>query len=105
MALPLFDANGMLIERVGDSAYIVYGADVWDAGTEVNDEEPMTTAHIGQTMVNTGVTENGVIRSHAGFIGSYGLGGGPKGNILQLFPQADFTRPRVPLAMITIVKE
>ena len=40
--------------------------EVLDAGTEVNDELPMNTAFFGQMMPNTGVTENGVVKTNIG---------------------------------------
>lgn len=88
--LDLFDDNGSLIRRVGESAFIVTGDDVFDAGTEVNDEIPENTAALAQAAPNTGVTENGLIRQHEGFQGSERFGG-PIGNILTARPGSDFT--------------
>lgn len=88
--LDLFDDNGSLIRRVGAGAFIVTGDDVYDAGTEVNDEIPENTAALAQSAPNTGVTENGVIRQHEGFQGSERLGG-DVGNILTARPGSDFT--------------
>ena len=90
MQLDLFDQNGNLVRRVGEDALIVTGDDVYDAGTEVNDEIPENTAALAQSSPNTGVTENGVIRQHEGFQGSDRLGGAI-GNILTARPGADFT--------------
>ena len=90
MQLDLFDENGSLIRRVGEDAYIVTGDDVYDAGTEVNDEIPENTAALAQAAPNTGVTENGLIRQHEGFQGSERLGG-PVGNVLTARPGSDFT--------------
>ncbi len=90
LQLDLFDENGSLIRRVGESAFIVSGDDVYDAGTEVNDEIPENTAALAQAAPNTGVTENGVIRQHEGFQGSERLGG-DVGNILTARPGSDFT--------------
>ena len=89
LSLDLFD-NGELIQRLGAGAHVVLGSQVWDAGTEVNDEIPENTAALAQAAPNTGVTENGVIRLHEGFQGSVGLGGAV-GNILTARPDADFT--------------
>ena len=86
----LFDGNGNIIVRTGNNAVIVAGTDVWDAGTEVNDERPENTAALAQAAPNTGVTENGVVTSHPGFMGSQKLGG-PVGNILTAVPNGDFT--------------
>lgn len=90
MWIDLFDAGGDLIELLGDDAVVVTGAEVLDAGTEVNDEVPENTAFLAQAAPNTGVTENGVIAIHSGFQGSLGLGG-PIGNVLDARPDADFT--------------
>ncbi|MEP3479619.1 MAG: spondin domain-containing protein, partial [Fuerstiella sp.] len=89
LELDLFDENGNLIRRVGDGAFIVGGDDVYDAGTEVNDEAPANTPVLGQAAPNTGVTENGLIRQHEGFQGSARLGG-TTGNVLNARPNADF---------------
>lgn len=74
--------------------FIVRGAGVRDAGTEVNDEIPANTARFGQMMPNTGVSEGGVIGAHKGFI--------PGGNILSAFPNADFTAPGYLIAHVQI---
>jgi hypothetical protein len=60
---PVFDAMGGFL----GGSFTVSGAMVLDAGTEVNDEIPMNTAFFGQTMPNTGTTENGVVMTHPGF--------------------------------------
>ncbi len=67
-------------------SFVVMGSQVWDAGTEVNDELEATTAFFGQTMPNTGVDENGVIALHQGF--------DPTGRILtsDRFQDGDFTQ-------------
>ncbi len=49
----------------------ITGADVLDAGTEVNTEQD--AAFLNQDAPNTGVDENGVVTVHPGFIGSEGL--------------------------------
>ena len=74
--------------------FIVMGAGVRDAGTEVNDEIPENTARLGQTVPNTGVTENGRVSTHVGFI--------PGGNVLAAFPNADFKRPGYQIAHVQI---
>lgn len=96
MLLPsndFFIANGNpLAHRIFDDAgnflgadFIETGADVLDAGTEVNDELAANTAFFGQQTPNTGVTEGGVVQAASGFI--------PGGPILSssLFANADFT--------------
>ena len=90
LELDLFDQDGSLIRRVGSDAFVVTGDDVYDAGTEVNDEIPENTAALAQTAPDTGVTENGVIRQHEGFQGSERFGG-PIGNVLTARPGSDFT--------------
>lgn len=74
--------------------FIVMGAGVRDAGTEVNDEIPMNTARLGQTVPNTGVVEGGVVSTHGGFI--------PGGNILTAFPAGDFTQAGYQIAHVQI---
>lgn len=88
--IDLFDDEGNLIRRVGSDAFIVSGDNVYDAGTEVNDEVPANTAALAQAAPNTGVTEGGVIRQHEGFQGSERLGG-PIGNVLTARSGSDFT--------------
>ena len=70
LQLDLFDADGNLITRVGNNAFIVTGDDVYDAGTEVNDEAAANTPLLGQSAPNTSTTENGVITQHPGLLGS-----------------------------------
>ncbi len=99
--IPLFDSVGRLIQRTGATAHIVTGAEVWDAGTEVNDEIPANTAALAQAAPNTGVTETGVVHAHPGFQGSSVLGGAV-GNILTAHPGADFTLQGAELLRIEI---
>lgn len=99
-ALDLFDGNE-LIRRVGPTAFIVNGDEVFDAGTEVNDEIPENTAALAQTAPNTGVTENGVIVQHPGFQGSQRLGG-DIGNVLNAIPAGDFTVPGAQILSIEV---
>ena len=70
-SIEIFDTDG---EFLGAKEFIVKGADVKDAGTEVNTEQD--AAFINQTAPNTGLDENSVIGSHTGFIGSVGNPGG-----------------------------
>ena len=102
LEIDLFDADGNLIQRVGDGAFFVTGDDVYDAGTEVNDEIPANTAALAQAAPNTGVDENGVITQHPGFIGSVRQGGGAAGNILTARPNADFTDGNPQIASIQV---
>ena len=82
-AYPLFDAEGSF---VGQSIRRM-GSEVYDAGSEVNDEQPEHTAFFGQMTPDSGEAEDGVIHSHMGFL--------PKGDggILDdpMFAEADFT--------------
>jgi hypothetical protein len=82
MARDLTDGMG----NFRNFSFTVMGSQVWDAGTEVNDELEANTAFFGQTMPNTGVNENGVVALHPGFI--------PDGRILgsDRFQDADFTQ-------------
>ncbi len=77
----IFDDNGKFL----GADFIILGSEVLDAGTEVNDEAADSTAFFGQTIPNTGASENNVIRSHSGFI--------PNGRILNepRFANTDFT--------------
>lgn len=99
MAHEIVDVGGNFI----GADIIIMGSQVWDAGTEVNDEIPMNTAFLGQMTPDTGVDENGVVHSHPGFQGSEGFGG-PLGNILgdDMFANADFTVDGYQVARITV---
>ena len=66
-ALRIFDEHGNFTG--GD--FTVTGADVLDAGTEVNTEQD--AAFLNQMAPNTGVDEGGVVTVHPGFIGSEAL--------------------------------
>jgi hypothetical protein len=84
----LFDDNGNYIPT-GIFELDAIGADVWDAGSELNDERPENVFLLGQVTKNSGTTENGVVTIHPG-LNDTGSGG-----ILD-FPQfsmADFTFP------------
>lgn len=89
-AYEIFDNNGTFSK----ANFYIWGADVYDAGTEVNDEIPENTAFLGQTVADTGVDENGVVTWHLGFI--------PGGNVLTAFAGADFTEEEYPIAKFTI---
>ncbi len=85
LAYPLFDDNGDFI----GTTVMRLGSQVYDAGTEVNDELPANTAFFGQAAPNTGVDENGVTTPHPGFnpVGAGGILDDP------MFANADFTQP------------
>ncbi|MGB0715385.1 MAG: spondin domain-containing protein [Phycisphaerae bacterium] len=97
LAHRIFDDNG---EFTGANFFVV-GTDVLDAGTEVNDEIAANTAFLGQAAPNTGVTENGVVGAHPGFLPA-GSGG-----ILDVadFANADFAQSGYPIAQIRVVPE
>ncbi len=86
----LFDGNGNFV----GADFFVLGAQVLDAGTEVNDELPVNTAFLGQMAPNTGVTEFGTVEFHPGFVQG--------GNILQAFPGGDFTQSGYQVARISV---
>lgn len=94
MAMEIFDESG---EFVGGSMTVM-GSQVWDAGTEVNDELPMNTAFFGQTTPNTGMTENGTVMPHPGYkaAGSGGILDDP------MFASADFKGANYTVARITV---
>ena len=89
-AIKIFDESGSFL----GADFIVTGNEVWDAGTEVNDEIPENTAALAQAAPNTGITENGVVAPHPGFMAD--------GNNLQARPNADFTAPDYQIARITV---
>ncbi|MDA8016360.1 MAG: spondin domain-containing protein [Thermoanaerobaculia bacterium] len=93
-AIPIFDVFGTF---VGGSS-VVYGGQVRDAGTEVNDEVPTNTAFFGQAAPDTGVVEGGVVSTHPGFLGplSGGILADPQ------FVAGDFTAQGYRVARITV---
>lgn len=68
-AIELFDQEGNFV----GAEFIVLGSDVWDSGTEVNDEDPMSVPY-DITDLFEGVDEGGVIQRHLGLL-SPGQGG------------------------------
>ncbi|CAB9523310.1 expressed unknown protein [Seminavis robusta] len=107
MVLPsndAFIANGsptahMVLSGSGSAynlKFTVYGSEVLDAGTELNNEDPLTTAGIPNFVPGSGPTENGVVTAHPGFqIG---------GNILGIVPNGDFKRtPGYKMVEITVI--
>lgn len=73
---------------------VIFGSDIWDAGTEVNTELAADTPLLGQSVPDTGLTEGGVVTAHAGFL--------PGGNILNAFPGATIDQPNYRAALITV---
>ena len=92
MAMEIFDADG----NFTGAEIIVQGTQVWDAGTEVNDEVPANTAFLEQAMPNTGEDEAGTIQLHAGFM--------PGGTILGAYPAADFLVGGFEVLRVTITE-
>jgi hypothetical protein len=97
MSLPVFDGSGAFMGL----DVVIGGNQVFDAGTEINDEIPAHTAFLGQMTPDTGVSENGVIAPHGGFnpMGSGGILDDP------MFAMADFAQPGYPLMRITVTRE
>ncbi len=101
-AYPLFDGDDNVIART----IPVWGAAVWDAGTETNDEIPANTAFLAQAAPNTGVTEGGVVALHPGFMAP-GMGGILDATSMApgfpiSFTGADFTESMYQVAEITV---
>lgn len=94
LAFEIVDAGGVFL----GANFFVTGAQVLDAGTEVNDELPANTAFFGQAAPNTGVTENGVIGGHPGFSAA------AAGGILAdpQFANGDFSLAGYPIAQIRV---
>ena len=94
LAHEIFDEDGNFI----GVDFVVSGSAVLDAGTEVNDELPETTAFFGQSAPDTGTPEDGVVQLAEGFI--------PGGRILSepRFAEADFTASGYEVVRITITE-
>jgi hypothetical protein len=94
LAHRIFDGSGNFL----GADFVVAGSQVLDAGTEVNDELPFSTAFFGQQTPNTGVDQNGVVETHPGF-NPRGSGG-----ILDStrFANADFKAPGYQVARIRV---
>ena len=91
----VFDQYGQFVSN----EILVYGSEVWDAGTEVNDELPGNAAGVGDPLLFTpgaGVDEDGIIKIHPGYIQG--------GNVLTnpIWANADFTTPNYKVASIVI---
>lgn len=106
-AVKLFSDSGHFL---GEQTVTFSGANVYDAGTEVNTE--LDAAFINQAAPNTGVDENGVVRLHEGFNGSAGNPVGEGDQIIlggtNAFGEAidpiaaDFTLPGTQVAQVHI---
>ncbi len=109
-AIELFDAAGRF---KGEQTITIVGRDVWDAGTELNNEED--AALLNQSEPGEGTRTANPVARHAGFLGSYANpASGTKPIILgasidseiRFDPRAaDFTRPDAVICQITIVPE
>ena len=94
-AIEIFDGEGNFL----GADIIVLGDEVWDAGTEVNDESPDSIPYT-LDLIGQGVDENGTVQLHPPFLPA-GSGG-----ILDI-PQAanaDFTQSGYQVARITITE-
>ena len=92
----LFDGYGNFL----GGFFTIYGTDVLDAGTEINDEIPEHTAFFGQTESDSGDDEFSVVHAHPGYLppGSGGILDDPD------FAMADFTAPGYRIARVIIVR-
>ncbi|ELS03836.1 CHRD domain-containing protein [Xenococcus sp. PCC 7305] len=97
---PIFDEEGNFL----DLKLTINGDQVADAGTEVNDELEANTAFFSQATPNTGTTEDGLVRLHAGFIegGRILSEDGSSPNAPASFTGADFTADGYQIAEITV---
>ena len=86
----LYDEQGNFI----GANFEVWGSDVWDAGTEVNDETFETLPYNGHQMFVGGVAENGVIAKHPGLLPA-GAGGAVDFELEgeKIFANSDFSQP------------
>ncbi|MEM7678882.1 MAG: spondin domain-containing protein, partial [Myxococcota bacterium] len=95
----IFDENGRFVGQ----DFFVAGAEVLDAGTEVNDEVPANTAFFGQATPDTGVDENGTIGTLGGDRPAIGFRAKGSGGVLDdaRFRMADFLLPGYPVTKIS----
>ena len=110
MAIELFDGFGNF---KGKQTILILGTEVYDAGTELNNE--MDAAFLNQSAPNTGTTTSEAVQRHPGFIGSFANPAPGEDTIILgahidpgifIDPVAgDFTRPGVVVAEITIIPE
>ncbi len=97
----LFDDEGNFVAQ----DFFVTGAEVLDAGTEINDELPPNTAAFGQQDPDTGVDENGIVIGRAEGLVGFRSPSDPAnpGNILAdpNFAMGDFTVAGYPIVKIS----
>jgi len=96
--ISLFDE----MENFIGANFIVNGSEVWDAGTEVNDESPMSLP-FELSQLFEGTPEDEVIRQHPGLL-LPGSGGGVDLELdgEKIFENADFTEPGYQMAQIEV---
>jgi hypothetical protein len=93
----IFDSNGNFI----GADLIIAGNQIWDAGTEVNDEL-LPNLPFSPVQVGVGIAENGTIRQHPGL---RPLGSGGIRDQVPFFANADITAPGFQVARIRITAE
>jgi hypothetical protein len=59
----IFDDRGNFI----GADFTIYGSNIWDAGTEINDENPSNVPYT-LDLTGDGITETGVVARHQGFL-------------------------------------
>ncbi|MDJ0576807.1 MAG: spondin domain-containing protein [Xenococcaceae cyanobacterium MO_234.B1] len=96
--IEIFDAEGNFI---GGNLTIT-GDQVWDAGTEVNDEDPVNVPYTLAEIAN-GIDENGTVQRHPG-LQPAGTGGAVDFlvNGEPLFANSNFNQPGYEVARLTI---
>ena len=108
--IELFDAAGNF---KGKQVFRILGSEVWDAGTELNNETD--AAFLNQSAPNTGTTTSDPVQLHPGFIGAYANPAAGQESIIlgaamdpgiRFDPIAcDFTRPGTVVADIICIPE
>ena len=109
-AIELFDATGKF---KGPQTITIVGTEVWDAGTELNNEKG--AALLNQSEPGEGQRTANPVARHPGFIGSFAnpasgtepiILGASFGSDIRFDPiAADFTRPGAAVYQITIIPE
>ncbi|HHP7230983.1 MAG TPA: spondin domain-containing protein, partial [Xenococcaceae cyanobacterium] len=96
--IEIFDVEGNFI----GADLTITGDQVWDAGTEVNDEDPVSVPYTLAEIAN-GVDENGTVQRHPGLqpAGSGGAIDIPV-NGEPLFANADFSQPGYEVAQVKV---
>ncbi|MDJ0743686.1 MAG: spondin domain-containing protein [Xenococcaceae cyanobacterium MO_167.B27] len=98
-AIELFDDSGNFL----GADFLLLGTEVWDAGTEVNDESlnsvPFTLPIIGE-----GIVEGGTVQPHPGLMPPGSGGVLDFDNGIFSFANADFQAPGYQVARITVTE-